>query len=168
MSVNDNKGNTKKSLLILLTSHGEATMESIFGLVSQLPGVEAKLKVLNGQPQSYPGSDEQKADLLIYFLGAKAEMELEALARQGRQACPTLIVCEQNVADPRLMRLAMQAGVRDFITGPQSIDDTLAAVRKIIKEDNYRHPVAKHTLTAVVNAKGGAGACALAYAFATR
>jgi pilus assembly protein CpaE len=169
MSVNEDK---KKSLHILLTSHGEATLERIFGLVSQLPGVEARLRVLNGQSHDFSGSAEQKADILIHFLGVKPEMELEALARQGRQACPTLIVCDQGMADARLMRLAMQAGVRDFITGPQSDDDTLAAVRKIIKEDSYRHPDAKQALTAVVNAKGGAGAstiaCALAHAFVTR
>ena len=76
------------------------------------------------------------------------------------------------MADARLMRLAMQAGARDFIMGPQLIDDTLTAVRKILKEDIYDHTVSERALTAVVNAKGGAGAstiaCALAYAFATR
>jgi len=162
----------KKSLHILLTSHGEATMESLFGLISQLPDVEAKLKVLNGHQHDFTGSTEHKADVLIHFLGVKAEMELEALAKQGRQACPTLIVCDQSMTDTRLMRLAMQAGARDFITGPQNIDDTLTAVRKIIKEDSYRHPASEGALTAVVNAKGGAGAstiaCALAHAFATR
>ena len=157
---------------ILLTGHGEANMEILLASVSQLPGVEAQLRVVNGHEHDFPGSADLKADILIHFLGVKAEMELEALARQGRQACPTLIVCDQVMADARLMRLAMQAGARDFIMGPQCIDDTVAAVRKIIKEDIYSDKASKRALTAVVNAKGGAGAstiaCALAYAFATR
>ena len=158
---------------ILLTGHSEAKMEALQGLVSQLPGVEAQLRVLNGHDLDFLSSTDLKADVLIHFLGLKGEMELEALAKQGRDARPiTLIVYDQDMADSRLMRLAMQAGARDFIMGPQHIDDTLTAVRKILKEDIYGHTVSEQALTAVVNAKGGAGAstiaCALAHAFATR
>jgi pilus assembly protein CpaE len=156
---------------ILLTGHGEANMAILQGLVSQLPGVKAQSRILNGNAHDFLGSTELKADVLIHFLGPKAEIELEALAKQGKQACPiSLIIYDQNVATdaPHLMRLAMQAGARDFIMGPQLVDDTLTSVRKILKEDIYGHT----SLTAVVNAKGGAGAstiaCALAHAFATR
>ena len=73
---------------ILLTGHSEANMEVLQGLVSQLPGVEAQLRVLNGHDLDFLGSADLKTDVLIHFLGTKAEMELEALARQGRQARP--------------------------------------------------------------------------------
>lgn len=155
---------------ILLTGHGEINMEILQGLVSQLPGVKAQSRVLNGNAPDFLGGTDLKADVLIHFLGLKAELELEALSKQGKQASPnTLIVYDQGAADaPRLMRLAMQAGARDFIMGPQLVDDVLASVRKILKEDSYGHT----SLTAIVNAKGGAGAstiaCALAHAFATR
>jgi pilus assembly protein CpaE len=157
---------------ILLTGHSEANMKVLQGLISQLPGVEAQCRVLNGHDLDFLGSADLKTDVLIHFLGTKAEMELEALARQGRQARPTLIVYDQGMADTRLMRLAMQTGARDFIMGTQLIDDSLTAVRKILKEAIYDPTVSERSLTAVVNAKGGAGAstiaCALAYAFATR
>lgn len=146
-------------------------MAILQGMISQLPGVKAQSKVLNGHAHEFLSGSELKTDVLIHFLGLKAEMELEALAKQSKQACPiSLIVYDQDVeADaPRLMRMAMQAGARDFIMGPRLIDDTLASVRKILKEDVNDHS----SLTAVVNAKGGAGAstvaCALAYAFATQ
>ncbi len=155
---------------ILLTGHGEVNMETLQGLVGLLPGVKAQSRVLNGHADDFLASSDFKADVLIHFLGPKAEMELEALSRHSRQAGPiTLIVYDQGMTDaPRLMRLAMQAGARDFIMGPQLVDDALASVRKILKEDIYGHT----SLTAIVNAKGGAGAstiaCALAHAFATR
>lgn len=155
---------------ILLTGHGEANMETIRGLVNQLPGVKAQSRVLNGHAHDFLSSTDIKADVLIHFLGLKPEMELEALSKQSKQANTiTLIVYDQGAADaPRLMRLAMQAGARDFIMGPQLVTDALASVRKILKEDIYGHTA----LTAIVNAKGGAGAstiaCALAHAFATR
>lgn len=154
---------------ILLTGHGEVNMETLQGLVSQLPGVKAQSRVLNGNAHDFLGSTDLKADVLIHFLGLKAEMELEALSKQSKQDSPvTLIVYDQGMADaPKLMRLAMQAGARDFIMGPQLVNDTLASVRKILKEEIYGHS----SLTAIVNAKGGAGAstiaCALAHAFAT-
>ncbi|HEY8037124.1 MAG TPA: AAA family ATPase [Methylobacter sp.] len=156
---------------ILLTGHSEANMKILQGLISQLPGVKAQSRVLNGHAHDFLGGNNLKTDVLIHFLGPKADMELEALAKQSKQACPvSLIVYDRDVAAdaPRLMRMAMQAGARDFIMGPQLVDDTLASVRKILKEDSYGHT----SLTAVVNAKGGAGAstiaCALAYAFATQ
>jgi len=154
---------------ILLTGQGEGNMEILQGLVNQLPGVKAQSRALNGHAPDFLGGPDLKADVLIHFLGLKAELELEALSKQNKQAGPvTLIVYDRGMADaPRLMRMAMQAGARDFIMGPQLVDDTLASVRKILKEDLYAHSA----LTAIVNAKGGAGAstiaCALAHAFAT-
>ncbi|MDD1622662.1 MAG: AAA family ATPase [Methylococcaceae bacterium] len=162
----------KKSSQILLTGHGEASMKSLFGAVSQLPGVRVQLRVPCGSEHDFTAGADIDADILVHFLGAKAEMELEALAKHGRQSCPTLIVSDHGVPDARLMRLAMQAGARDFIMGPQWLEDSLSALRKIIQEDGYTHGGSRRGLTAVVNAKGGAGAstiaCALAYALATR
>lgn len=156
---------------ILLTGPSEADMKTLQGLISQLPGVKAQSRILNGHAHDFLAGSELKTDMLIHFLGPKADMELEALAKQNKQACPiSLIVCDQEVAAdaPRLMRMAMQAGARDFIMGPQLVNDTFVSVRKILKE-NICNPT---SLTAVVNAKGGAGAstiaCALAYAFATQ
>ncbi|MGZ8160541.1 MAG: AAA family ATPase [Methylobacter sp.] len=118
---------------ILLTGHGEINMEILQGLVSQLPGVKAQSRVLNGNAPDFLGGPDLKTDVLIHFLGLQAEQELEALSRQGKQASPnTLIVYDQGAADaPRLMRLAMQAGARDFIMGPQLVDDALASIESL-------------------------------------
>lgn len=148
-------------------------MKALHSLVGQLPYVEMQTGVLKPNACEFLDSDASKADILIHLLGCEAEVELEAIARQDRHSRPiTLIVHDQVTADPHLMRLAMQAGARDFITGPQVIDDTLTAVRKILKDDIWGNGVSPKALTAVLNAKGGAGgstiACALAYALATR
>ncbi|MDD5033427.1 MAG: AAA family ATPase, partial [Methylococcaceae bacterium] len=163
----------RRTIQLLLTGHGEANMEILKGLVGQFPGVKIQSRVLNSQGEHFPDSSDFKADMLIHFLGVKAEMELEALAKQARQSRPiTLIVYDRGMADAQLMRLAMQAGARDFIMGQKIVDDSLVAVRKILKEDFNDRTVSERSLTAVVNAKGGAGAstlaCALAHAFVTR
>lgn len=156
---------------ILLTGHSEANIAVLQGMIGQLPGVKAQSHTLNGNAYDFLANHNLKADLLIHFLGPEAESELEALAKQDKLSCPiSLIVYDRDAeADaPRLMRMAMQAGARDFIMGPQLVNDTLASVRKILKEDVNDHS----SLTAVVNAKGGAGAstiaCALAYSLAAQ
>jgi pilus assembly protein CpaE len=162
-----------KSFNIQLTGHDESNLDQLKDMVSQLPGVKAQVRVLKGYDHDFPSIADLKADVLIHFLGPKAEMELENLAAQSRQARPIkLIVYNKGVHEPRLMRLAMQVGARDFIMGPKLVEDTLAAVRIILKDEFATANDSAQSITAVVNAKGGAGAstiaCALAYAFATQ
>ena len=161
------------SLNIQLTGHDESNLGKLKDLVSQLPGVKAQFRVLKGYDHDFPSSADLKADVLIHFLGPKAELELENLAAQNKQARPIkLIVYDKGMPEPRLMRLAMQVGARDFIMGPQLVEDTLAAVRTLLKDEFDTAHDSGQSITAVVNAKGGAGAstiaCALAYAFATQ
>lgn len=161
---------------ILMSGHGTERMATIQNLASQLPDVKIKKQLLNGGDYDFLGSSDFKADVLIHFLGPKPLMELEALATQSRRGklarLAILIVYDQDTAGAQLMRLAMQAGACDFIMGPQLVDDTLAALRIILKKGLYDHPVTGQALTAVINSQGGGGAstiaCALAHAFTTR
>ena len=165
-----------QAIHILMTGHGETNMDTILSLASLLPDVKIKKQLLNGSDYDFLGSSDFKADVLIHFLGPKPTMELEALAAQNRLGKLTrltvLIVYDQDTAGPQLMRLAMQAGACDFIMGPKLVDDTLTALRIILKKAFYDHTANGRVLTAVINSQGGGGAstiaCALAHAFTTR
>ena len=165
-----------QAIHILMTGHGETNMDNILSLASLLPDVKIKKQLLNGSDYDFLGSSDFKADVLIHFLGPKPAMELEALAAQNRLGKLTrltvLIVYDQDTAGPQLMRLAMQAGACDFIMGSKLVDDTLTALRAILKKEFYDHPSTGRALTAVINSQGGGGAstiaCGLAHAFTTR
>lgn len=165
-----------QAIHILMSGHGTDHMETVQNLASQLPDVNIKKKLLNRGDYDFLDNSDFKADVLIHFLGAKPAMELEALAMQSRRGklarLAILIVYDQDSAGAQLMRLAMQAGACDFIMGPKLVDDTLTALRTILKKGFHDHPVSGRALTAVINSQGGGGAstiaCALAHAFTTR
>ncbi len=156
---------------ILITGHGEPNLEVLQDLVGKLPRAVVHSRNLSGAAAEAVSEAGAGADVRVHFLGLKAEKELESLAAQNPQSRPaTLIVYDRGMASAQLVRLAMRAGARDFIMGEQVVEDTMAALRKIIKEDFSAHGRSQRALTAVVNAKGGAGAStvagALAHAFA--
>jgi pilus assembly protein CpaE len=155
----------RKTTSILLTGHGEAHLEVLRQLASPLSNVDVISKNLDGVGLDQWPELALKADVLIHFLGVDAEQEMKALSRLPAKDRPaTLIVYDRGEADISLMRLAMQAGARDFIMGSQVTEDALAALRKILKEDRFNYQPSERALTAVVNAKGGCGASTIAYA----
>lgn len=161
----------KSTTDILIAGYSKSNLELLSGPVSQLANVSVRTRLLHGGNGEWSGAGELRSDLLVLFLGPKPEAELEKLASLPPQCRPvTLIVHGPEDADPRLMRLSMQAGARDFIVGAQLVEDTLAAIRKVLREDLANS--GGRALTAVVNAKGGAGASTvangLAHALASR
>ena len=163
----------KTTANILLTGRGNAAMEALCQQAGRLAGVTAVARAQAGGDPGLAAEAGFKADVLIHFLGDAPAAELHSLARPGQKDRPvTLIVYDHGAADVGLMRLAMQAGARDFITGPRAVEDSLAALRKILQEEHFGGAAAARSLVAVVNAKGGAGAstvaCGLAHAFASR
>lgn len=154
---------------ILITGHGEAEMEALQNLLSPLPRVKCKIRILHNDDTDFWVDANYTADVLIHFLGADAENELGTLARLPQQKRPgALIVCNHNMVSAQLVRLAMQTGACDFVMGPQLIDDTLAIVRKFLDQDFAYHTAPKKSATtiAVVNVRGGAGASTLARSLA--
>ena len=165
-----------QTIHMLMIGHGTGYMDTIQSLASQLPDVKIKTRLLKDIDLDFLANSDFKADVLIYFLGAKAQVELEALAAQNHLSklakLAVLIVYDQGTASTQLMRIAMQAGASDFIMGPKLVDDTLAALRIILEMGYYEHLAAKRELSAVFSAQGGGGAstiaCGLAHALTTR
>jgi pilus assembly protein CpaE len=117
---------------------------------------------------SYPDQlfkDKKLPSILIFLLDnltINALNQLTALPSVNRPAL--LVIASDN--DSRLMRLAMQAGARDFFTDPVDKQELHKALTQIIF-DLRRGRSQQGTLTTVINAKGGSGgsfiACNLAH-----
>jgi pilus assembly protein CpaE len=99
-------------------------------------------------------------EILIFHLSAKGPEEIESLLENKSQAQPIAIIVgpANNV---ECMRMSMQAGVRDYIEEPADIDELKNTVDRIVGElhsDSASSTSKEGEITALVSAKGGAGA----------
>lgn len=113
----------------------------------------------NGHADPLHGVSEPP-DLLLLHHG-HGQTELGFLAGSGQANQLPLIVCGPG-DDPESMRLAMQAGARDYLseTAPQS--DLVASLLRIRDETVRSGSLSLGRLIVVLNGKGGSGASFLA------
>lgn len=115
-----------------------------------------------------PGEDDPLAganpapDMLLLFLADEAEEHLQSIIQRPSRSRPILLVIGSIGGDsPAVMRLAMQAGARDFLHYPLEPPEVVNMVRKIVGESNTDvHE--QSTLTAFISPKGGGGASMVA------
>ena len=100
-------------------------------------------------------------DVIITCLSEAWQDELEQLAERPPSTRPPVILITKPSDDMQHMRLAMQAGARDYITRPVDVKSFLEAIRKVADEKSAATGSGP-LLTAFVNAKGGSGATLLA------
>lgn len=104
---------------------------------------------------------EELPDLLILHLSEKWEGELSELAsRNSQQRLPVLVI--GDIKNHEMIRMAMKAGARDFLTEPVNPSELIAMIRQIESEKAQTEFTSKGNLTAVINAKGGSGASMIA------
>jgi len=114
--------------------------------------------ILNGHADPLYGVAELP-DLLIVHVNGLEGGELEALLERPASVRPPMVVISET-DDAATMRFAMKAGARDFLLHSQ-ITEVVESVNAICEELTEKvSPDGQ--MTAVVNAKGGAGATFLA------
>ncbi len=103
-------------------------------------------------------------DILLLRVNGRAISELEALAQRDPNKRPPLVVVgsEQH---PEAMRIAMKAGARDFLGDPPDAADLMNAL-ETIQPTKASSAGQSSTITAMINAKGGAGSSFLASSIA--
>ena len=112
---------------ILLVSRSNDAAEPIQNCFSSAPDIEVKKRIVtNGQTDPLSGV-ASFPDLLLLRVAPDSLQDLEALARYTPDERPPLIVIG-DTSDAQSMRVAMQAGARDFLAEPIVQDDLLAAV----------------------------------------
>jgi len=103
-------------------------------------------------------------DILIFHLSAMGEEELTSLLETPAEQRPaTVVIGPAN--NTKCMRLAMQAGVRDYLEDPLNDAELAASIRSICSDLVATTGATSGSgtiMTAVVSTKGGCGASFLA------
>ena len=113
----------------------------------------------NGHVDPLHGVSETPDMLLLHH--APGQSELESLAGSGQANQLPLIVCGPG-DDPESMRLAMQAGARDYLAETAPLSDLVASLLRLREETVRSGSSAIGRLMVVMNSKGGSGASFLA------
>jgi pilus assembly protein CpaE len=152
----------KSKLKVLISSRSRPQVERLGDMLKAEPGIEVETRVVvNGHLDPLYAVDTLP-DLLILDLSQFWETELKELLAHAER--PQLIVVAPGDDDARVIRMAMQAGARDYFTYPAERGELMHSVRRIAEELGARakKQSGKGRLTAVINAKGGSGASFLA------
>lgn len=148
---------TRPNLLIAGRS-----IEAITDLLEQLQSNDHKgaqiRHIVNGHADPLYGVADLP-DLLILHINDLSGGELEALLERPVALRPPIVVISET-DDAGAMRYAMKAGARDFLLRSE-LEDLVKSVNAICDEFTEQ-TTTDGALTAVINAKGGAGATFLA------
>jgi pilus assembly protein CpaE len=113
----------------------------------------------NGHADPLQGVSETPDMLLLHH--APGQGELQFLAESGPANQLPLIVCGPGDS-PESMRLAMQAGARDYLPENAPHSDLVASLLRLREETVRSGASASGQLIVVMNGKGGSGASFLA------
>jgi pilus assembly protein CpaE len=147
-------------LKVLIASRSKVSVKLLSESLSTQPEFVVTTKLLgNGHADPLHGVSETP-DLLLLHHGP-GHSELEFLAEPGQRNHLPLIVCGPG-DNPESMRLAMQAGARDYLpeTAPKS--DLVTSLMRIREEYSRTGTSAVGKLIVVINGKGGSGSSFLA------
>ncbi|MNF52311.1 Septum site-determining protein MinD [compost metagenome] len=150
----------KQSLQLLISSRDAAALNHLKAITQRLPNLQVSTRLVsNGHTDPLYGL-EQMPDLLLLRVSHLWREELDALLLRPAHERPPLLVCGP-LEEREGIRLAMQAGARDFLPEPVAADELLAALGRMIHETRAGQATGGQ-LIAVMNAKGGSGATLLA------
>ena len=99
----------------------------------------------------------QIPDVVVMMLSERGDHDLDELTKEQLAHRPPMIVTAQN-GDAQTMRLAMQAGARDFLPGVLNTKDLIASIDRAAAQHVKAPDARSASLIAIVNAKGGSGA----------
>jgi pilus assembly protein CpaE len=149
-----------EQLCVLVASRSPSSIDQMRDALAATEFDVRSMLIVNGdldplrRVQSMP-------DVLVLNVADGSTAELEAHARRGAgERCPLVVV--SGAADPAIMRSAMQAGARDFLTEGLANGELVAALRRIATESRAQTAPAGSRSVAFISAKGGAGATFLA------
>ncbi|MFC5695761.1 AAA family ATPase [Pseudomonas sp. GCM10022186] len=160
----------RQGLRLLISSRDAAALRHLQGCCQRLSGLNVNTRlVTNGHTDPLYGL-EQMPDFLLLRVSHLWREELAALLQRPVQERPPLLVCGP-LNEREGIRLAMQAGARDFLPEPVAEDELVAALGRMMMETRTSTATGGK-LIAVMNAKGGSGAtlvaCNLAQQLSTR
>lgn len=158
LSVTDSA--SRRGLRLLISSRDAQAIKDLQAVCQSVPGLQVSTRLAtNGHCDPLYGL-EQMPDLLLLRVSGQWREELAALSQRPLAERPTLLVC--GALDPSEgLRLAMQAGARDFFPDPLTQLELSAALQRMVLERRASNGDTGKLL-AVMNAKGGSGATLVA------
>ena len=150
----------RQGMRLLISGRDAAALNHLKALSQGVPHLQVSTRLVsNGHTDPLYGL-EQMPDYLLLRVSNLWREELAALLQHPLKERPPLLVC--GPLDEREgMRLAMQAGARDFLPEPVSAEDLQLALDRMQMELHTDNG-ARGKLVSVMNAKGGSGASMLA------
>lgn len=147
-------------LHVLIASRSKAVLGNLAAELNQHSAYKIDVRhIENGHSDPLWGLS-YVPDVLVFVLDDRGQYDLSELIEGESRARPPMVVLAEH-GDARIMRLAMQAGARDFLS-EISAEDLAASIERIAAQlVSHTTGDARH-LTAFVNAKGGSGATFLA------
>jgi pilus assembly protein CpaE len=149
-----------QGLRLLISSRDADALKHLHGICRRVPGMQVNTRLVsNGHTDPLYGL-EHNPDFLLLRVSHLWREELAALLQHPIQNRPPLLVCGP-LEEREGIRMAMQAGARDFLPEPVAAEELLAALGRMVAE-THSSSGATGKLVAVMNAKGGSGATLLA------
>jgi len=146
---------------ILVASDSVQAVHRIREFLSAEQGFSVETRIVDHKNPDPMLGIETTPDILLLRVGENSLDALEALARHSPEIRPPLVVIG-DVTSAGCMRAAMQAGARDSLSEPVSMDELMATIMRLTAEQASTTPANDCMLTAFVNSKGGSGATSLA------
>lgn len=154
------RATAKHGLQLLISSRDAAALNHLKTVSQRLSSLQVSTRLVsNGHTDPLYGL-ERMPDFLLLRVSHLWREELAALLQRPVHERPPLLICGP-LEERDGMRLAMQAGARDFLPEPVVADELLAALARMIHEAQAGQ-ASGGKLIAVINAKGGSGATLLA------
>lgn len=151
---------------ILVTGSSNERLHPLLDLLMQLKDANIHAVCMDGIHLPLQPDTHGDPDIWIHCLDETVERDLRILMNRPRELRPVIIlVAAGPVISPSETRMAMHAGVYDFMPSPVIADDFLAGLRSLMT--GTQSDAALHSgMTAFVSPKGGAGAASIAGATA--
>ncbi|MCM2318469.1 MAG: AAA family ATPase [Pseudomonas sp.] len=151
---------SRQGLKLLISSRDAQALKDLQGICQHVPGLQVTTRLVSNGHCDPLHSLEQMPDLLLLRVSAMWREELAALMQRPAAERPALLVCGA-LEQAEGLRLAMQAGARDFLPEPLNPQEMAAALLRIVQEKRASSG-RSGKLLAVMNAKGGSGATLVA------
>lgn len=146
---------------MLLASRSKPALIKLAGELKQESGYKVDARhIENGHSDPLFGLSFVP-DVVVMILNERGHHDLSALLEEQAPGRPPMIVLAEQ-GDAQTMRLAMQAGARDFLPGPVAVEDLISSIDRVSVRVDRQPASDGRNLTVFVNAKGGSGATFLA------
>lgn len=153
-------GSARQGLRLLISSRDAQALKDLQLACQPVHGLQISTRLVsNGHSDPLHGL-EQLPDVLLLRVSQHWREELAALLQRPAAERPVLLVCGA-LDQAEGLRLAMQAGARDFLSEPLNRLELVAALQRIVQEKRS-NAQGNGKLLAVMNAKGGSGATLVA------